>query len=277
MAGIKPVHLRIVDTDQVRPHEVADTLREQKIERRLKADGILRDPLMVGAVPDLDGYVLLDGTNRKQALAELGYPRVMVQVLEYADPHAVQLQTWCHVARMLIGELLHMAAEIPGLVAAPVPPLGVTDALADAATLALLLGKRERFALSRVREHEGSRVDQLRQFVDLYEERMVRVDCNPDEVEERSQRLSGEDGSRVLIAFPRFSRSQVVSMAVGKALIPAGITRHIILCGRALRVNLPLDYLEDTQSTEAANLALQRHLSALAPRTYTEPTILFDS
>jgi hypothetical protein len=64
---------------------------------------------------------------------------------------------------------------------------------------------------------------------------------------------------------------------MGNALIPAGITRHIILSGRALRVNLPLEYLGGTQSAEEANGALQRHLRALAPRTYTEPTILFDS
>jgi ParB-like chromosome segregation protein Spo0J len=274
---LKPVHLRIVDTDQVRPHEVADAVRERKIEHRLKADGVLRDPLMLGAVPDVDGYVLLDGTNRKQALVELGYPRVMVQVMDYADPRAVQLQTWCHAAPMPIGALLQSAATIPGLVAAPLPPLAVADALADAATLAVLLGKHERFALTRVRDYEGSRVEQLRQLVDLYEERMVRVDCNADEVEEQAQRLSGEDESRVLIAFPRFSRSQVVSMAMGNALIPAGITRHIILCGRALRVNLPLEYLEGSHSAEKADRALQAHLSTLAPRTYTEPTILFDS
>lgn len=271
------MHLRIVDTDQVRPHEVADAARERKIERRLKADGVLRDPLMVGAVPDIDGFVLLDGTNRKQALAELAYPRVMVQVMDYADSRAVQLQTWCHAAHAPIAELLQSAAKIPGLVADLLPPLGVSDALADAATLAVLLGKRERFALTRSRGFEGSRVEQLRQFVDLYEERMVRVHCTPDDVEERAQKLNVEDERRVLIAFPRFSRSQVVSMAMAKALIPAGITRHIILCGRALRVNLPLEYLDGTQSADEANAALQRHLSRLVPRTYTEPTILFDS
>jgi ParB-like chromosome segregation protein Spo0J len=274
---LKPLQLRIVESDQVRPHEVADSVRAQKIGRRLKADGVLRDPLMVGAIPDIDGYVLLDGTNRKQALAELGYPRVMVQVMDYADPHAVQLQTWCHAARLPIGKLLQSAARIAGLVAAPLPPLAVADTLADSATLALLLDRRERFALTRARGFEGSRVEQLRQFVGLYEERMDRVDCNADEVEARAQQLSRDDESRVLVAFPRFSRSQVVSMAMGNALIPAGITRHIILSGRALRVNLPLEYLGGTQSAEEANGALQRHLRALAPRRYTEPTILFDS
>jgi hypothetical protein len=61
------------------------------------------------------------------------------------------------------------------------------------------------------------------------------------------------------------------------ALIPAGITRHVILCGRALRVNLPLELLDGSRTLEEANALLQDHLSGLQPRVYQEPTILFDS
>jgi hypothetical protein len=114
-------------------------------------------------------------------------------------------------------------------------------------------------------------------LVNLYEAEMDRLDCNADEVEARAHNFTRDHESRALIAFPRFSRSQVVSMAMEDALIPAGITRHIILSGRALRVNLPLEYLEGSLSAREAERALQVHLSRLTPRTYTEPTILFDS
>jgi hypothetical protein len=66
-------------------------------------------------------------------------------------------------------------------------------------------------------------------------------------------------------------------MAMRGALIPAGITRHVIMGGRALRVNVPLEMLRGSESLEEARQALKRHLASLQPRLYREPTILYDS
>ena len=270
--------LQIVATEHVLPHEIADPGRQQRIEDRLRVDGMLRDPLMVGLVPDLDDYVLLDGTNRKGALAGLGYPRVMVQIVDYADQHAVQLHTWCHATHLPMRDLLEVVSSLPGIIPTSLPPLAAQDALTASDTLAVLLDRRERYALTMMPEHKVSRTEQLCRLVDVYEQRMDRVGCDPEEVEEHAQKTSAATGDAgVLIAFPRFSRSQVVAMALEGALIPAGITRHIILCGRALRVNLPLELLGDAATLDAANEAFERHLSGLQPRTYQEPTILFDS
>jgi hypothetical protein len=269
------VDLRIVPSASVRPHEVADPGREQRIEARLAREGQLRDPLMVGAVPDVDGYVLLDGTNRQRALDSLGYPLLMVQVLDYANAHAVQLKTWCHSADLPTGELSRLAGDIQAVDVLELSPLEAPDAMRDPTTLAALLGEHGRFLLSRTDSH-ASRADQLRQLVGLYQPRLRREDCDLDEVEERAAALSRNEG-RTLIAFPAFSRFQVVSMAMHGAPIPAGITRHVIGTGRALRVNLPLEVLASGISLEAANQALEDHVSALHPRVYREPTILFDS
>jgi hypothetical protein len=157
------------------------------------------------------------------------------------------------------------------------PPLAASDALASPATLAVILDRHRRYALHRSLERSRSRADELRALVELYEERLVRVDCDPEDVEERCQRTSIVDGSSTLVAFPAFSRSQVLAMAMSGALIPAGITRHLILAGRAMRVNLPLKYLAGSESQEEVNSRLQEHLSTMQPRLYTEPTILFDS
>jgi len=269
------VDLRIVESSLVLPHEIADPLREERIEGKLRAEGVLRDPLMVGAVPDLDHYVLLDGTNRQRALAGLGLPRVMVQVIDYADPHAVQLRTWGHAVRLPIGDIVQGAEEIPGLQVQPLAPLEAPDILVSPATLAVMLDSRSRLALVREPAPGTSRVDQLRRLVDLYEARMTRVDCSPDEVEEQAHSFPA--GTSTLVCFPRFSRSQVVAMALEGARIPAGITRHVILHGRALRVNLPLDALAGSEDLAAVNEALRAHVRALQPRYYREPTILYDS
>jgi len=278
MDALHRVQLRIVPARSVKPHERADPVRQQRIEGRLRQDGVLRDPVMVGAVPNVEGYVLLDGTNRQQALGRLGLPWLLVQVLDYTDPHAVQLQTWCHAVSMPVEELLAGAGSIPAATPVRLSPLEASDALSDPATLAVLLGAGERWALRRQTGQGVDRASQLRALVDLYEEGMVRVDCDAEDVEEQAKTWSERSGHAVtLTAFPGFRRSQVVCMAMDGTPIPAGITRHTILVGRALRVNVPLALLESSNTVEEANAQLQRHLISLQPRIYREPTVLYDS
>jgi ParB-like chromosome segregation protein Spo0J len=274
--NIHGARLQIVPTNGVLPHEIADPGREHRIEQRLREDGLLRDPLMVGAVPDLEGYVLLDGTNRQRALKALGYPWVMVQILDYADQHAIRLRTWCHAAHMPLPELLERATRIPGIEVEALSPLAAADALGESATLAVLLDKKQRYLLRRAPD-APSRASQLRRLVDIYEDRMVREDCDPEAAEEHAKRLHESAGHPVtLLAFPPFSRSRVVAMAMQDTPIPAGITRHIVSGGRALRVNLPLAILS-LASLDEANTTLRTHLEGLQPRLYREPPILFDS
>jgi len=269
--------LRIVAAESVRPHEIADPARERRIEARLQTDGMLRDPLMVGSLPDLAGFVLLDGTNRRLALAALGIQWVLAQVIQYADERAVQLRTWGHAVNLPYDQILECAGAIPGTTLTRLSPLAASDALRTAGTVAVLLGATEMFALSRSPGQEPSRAEQLRQLVDSYQDRMTRVDCDADTVEERAAALTDGPNPRALVAFPPFSRSQVVTMALRESLIPAGITRHVILGGRALRVSLPLDILIEASTREAADAALQQHLQSLQPRFYRESTILYDS
>jgi len=276
--ALQRVHLEIADIDAIFPHEIADVGREQRIKGRLQADGILRDPLLVGAMPNANGYVLLDGTNRHGALAALGLSRALVQVLDYTDSHAVQLQTWCHATAFDVQQIADRAESISDLEVHQAPPLETAALLSDMHTLAIVLGRKARYVLRRNLDAATTRAEQLRQVVDLYEHVMTRVDCDPEDVEERAGLLGGpEAGEQTLVAFPCFSRSQVRTMAMEGTRIPAGITRHIVLRGRALRVNVPLSLLQSDRSIEQARAGLEQHVRGLQPRHYQEPTILFDS
>jgi hypothetical protein len=173
--------------------------------------------------------------------------------------------------------LVEQAGRIAGVEVETLPPLGVEDALAEHATLAVLLDRHERVVLVRRSVQSGSRADLLRRLVDIYEPTLVRVDCTPEETEERAHSFDpAAPEPRVLVAFPRFTRSQVVTTAMTGALIPAGITRHVILGGRALRVNVPLSMLDGASHAESQT-RLEGHLATLQPRLYSEPTILYDS
>ncbi len=270
--------LDLVSLQSIRPHELADPDRAQRIERRLVTDGLLRDPLMVGTVPHLDGYVLLDGTNRLQALQTLGLAYGMVQVIDYSGAGTVNLRTWSHSTPMPFEALVNRARDIPGVAVGPIAELGAADALASPSTVAVLLSTDRMAAVTRVEEYPHSRAEQLRALVDMYEHGMTRVDSDPASVEELAQSVCESSAGQVtLVSFPTITRSQVVTMALRNVLIPAGITRHVILEGRALRVNVPLEMLRDTRSLEDARTSLDRHLDTLQPRLYREPTILYDS
>jgi len=265
------LELHVVPLRSVMPHEVADPARLSRIEQRLATDTLLRDPVIVGRVPDVEGYVLLDGTNRSGALQRLGHPLVMAQILDYADPHAVSLRTWCHAAYVAIDTILDGARRIPDVSIERLAPLAAADAVHDQRTLAVLLDAHHRYVL--LRDSLGHHAEQLRALVGLYEGHMAREDCTPDGIEERAKAL---EPPSTLVAFPRFTRAQVVGLAIDQTPIPAGITRHTINDGRALRVNLPLEVLNGNDPA-AADEILQRHLRLLSPRIYREPTILFDS
>ena len=180
--------------------------------------------------------------------------------------------------RERLSTLIDGARSLDGLEVERLDPLECADVLCDRSTLAVLLSRHERFALRRQSGSTPSRARQLRGLVDLYEDRMSREDCDEEGVEERAATLESHgDGPATLVAFPRFSRAQVLSMALNNAPVPAGITRHIISGGRALRVNLSLDCLSAELTLPQAIQALDGHLASLHPRHYQEPTVLFDS
>lgn len=267
--------IEIVPADAIHPHEVADPAREKRIERRLREDGLLRDPLLVGETRHGSGYVLLDGTNRRRALAALGLPWSMVQIVDYANRNAIALRTWCHLAPLSMVELLEQTRTISGVRVTTIPALESLQALSAPGVLAVVVDSEEIAAVTLQQGHQGSLTQVLRQFVDIYEHVLTRVDCEPDELEERAREATPA-GQGVLIAFPPFTRSQVITMATRGLLIPAGITRHVTVAGRALRVNLALDVLR-SGSIDEAQSRLRAHLHTLQPRVYRETTILYDS
>jgi hypothetical protein len=237
---------------------------------------MLRDPLLVGAMPNADGYVpwmAQTGTARYRRLTLAG-ARASSRLHRFPCRATA---TWCHATTIDVQQIADGAESISDIEVHQAPPLETAALLGDMHTLAVVLGRKAHYVLRRNLDARTTRADQLRQVVDLYEHVMIRVDCDPEDVEERAG-LLGETvaGEQTLVAFPRFSRSQVRTMAVEGTRIPAGITRHIVLRGRALRVNVP-PLLHSDRSIEDARAGLQQHVRRLQPRHYQEPTILFDS
>src|SRR5438552_13584320 len=88
--------LRIVPTDHLDLHEDVETARVDRIVERIAEDQLLKNPVIVAELDDVDHYVVLDGANRSTALKQLGVRDALVQVVEYGDPE-VKLDTWYHL------------------------------------------------------------------------------------------------------------------------------------------------------------------------------------
>ncbi|MCK4976407.1 MAG: ParB N-terminal domain-containing protein, partial [Anaerolineales bacterium] len=88
--------LRMLPASSLVTHEDSDPRRVDKLKERLRKEGRLKSPPIVAAIPGTDRYVVLDGANRTNALAKIGAPHVVAQVVSYGDP-GVELDTWYHV------------------------------------------------------------------------------------------------------------------------------------------------------------------------------------
>ncbi|MBI1798475.1 MAG: hypothetical protein HYR73_02185 [Candidatus Eisenbacteria bacterium] len=273
--------LRFVPIESLIPHERHDDQRMEPLVRRLREEGVMRNPPIVAPLSADDGpaarFVILDGANRVTAAIAAGLPHVVVQVVRYGDP-GIQLSTWFHA---LMGfphdELGIKLAGIPGLECHP-------ETLPRARAI---LARRE--ALAYVVCGDGSvdtldggadlreRNDLLNAVVDSYrsDARFIRVasDSLP------SAQARHPDVT-ALVVFPHFEPDEVIELALSGARVPAGITRHLVTW-RALRLNIPIDRLADgSQSLELKNRwlreAVQEKLAQRRVRFYEESTVLFD-
>jgi hypothetical protein len=134
-----------------------------------------------------------------------------------------------------------------------------------------------------------SRVSLMNEVVKTYEGRIER-DCLEPEEGEWKRQINGlfekHDDCNLIIAFPKFTPNQVVQIATrlttdanseNAVKLPPGVTRHIVLEGRALRINFPLSVLKaEDISLEAKNELLKEFLRKKKPRRYEEPTFMYD-
>lgn len=271
------VDLAILGLDQVRPHEIPDPGRVGRLGIRLVEDGTLRDPIMVARVEGVKGFVLLDGTNRRMALQNLNCRRVLAQIVDYEDRHCVNLLTWSHLVDMSIADVLQMIGLIQGIDIEPIGQDQTDKALGRAASVAAVHSGEHSWLVSR--SGKRSKPDLLLDLVEGYEECLQREARDEELISDKLQEVRSRPGGHdsVLVTFPRITRQQVVDLALSGTLIPAGITRHVIRCGRALRVDVPLEWLGSGMPMREAEIAFQNHLAKLRPRRYLEPTVLFDS
>lgn len=271
--------LHIVALKDVVLHEDPDMERVARLVDRFSADGVLKNPPVVGRVAE-NRRIVLDGANRITALRKLDYSDVLVQELDLFDP-GLGLDTWHHAIEFLsTDELLAHAGQVPGVrvvsgESEQVPDR--TDRTGDghAILAGLRFPDRDPVVLTGATDLTG-RVQQLHEITRVYH-RFAYFD-----------RVSYTDlghlarnyrGFSALVSFRRFTRQELQAITDQGRRVPSGITR-VLLPKRALRFNLQLEILRAGLSLEDKESWLQQTIQEKvadkAIRFYREPTFFFD-
>ena len=268
--------LRILAINSLVTHEDSDPRRVDKLCKRLRQEGRLKNPPIVAAIPNTDRYVVLDGANRTNALAKLGAPHVIAQVVSYGDP-GVELDTWYHVvAGIDLAEFEDALIKITDL--------NLKECSLEEAREALSTNQAAAYIISEsgIRQvcNSGSQfrpdIELLNKVVDAYRGKADIYRASNDIWE--IQKPYYPDIT-ALVIFPRLIPSDILTAAREGKKIPSGITRHIIPA-RAVNINISLSVLEADWTLERKRKWLHEWLmermAANAIRYYSESTFTFD-
>ncbi|HEY7727939.1 MAG TPA: hypothetical protein VID50_05750 [Candidatus Eisenbacteria bacterium] len=272
--------LRFVPVASLLPHEMEDVRRARALARRLREEGEMKNPPVVAPVASPaagDRYVLLDGANRYSAVRASRFPDILVQRVRYEDPRIV-LSTWHHaLEEEPAGDLARELGRINGLTLETRPIEEARAALAAREALAYVAGSQAEAVALRGGGDLAGRMALLSAVVEIYRGRFPIHRVTTESLSAARARLPR---TSVMVVFPTFEKREILDAACEGALLPAGITRHLIP-GRALRVHMPLDRLADAvESVEEKNRWLHdwiaRRVATHRVRFYEESTILFD-
>jgi len=266
--------LEVVPINQVTPHEQIDEKRVVRLMKRLQTESRLINPPIVTYWHDR--YVILDGATRFTALHRLGYPHMIVQVVD-AQRDDFELHTWYHVisGERSVDELFAQLRKIEGIRLQSIPADELQGVFREQNALCYFLDRQRNAMLVRGAPAADS-IQLMCKLVDCYNawglvERTLITDL---------ARLQGQFPEMQAVAiFPQFSPETVFENASQGKLLPAGLTRFVIP-GRILRLNADLARLKSDEPLVAKrawfNQFLAEKLARSRLRYYQEPVILLD-
>ena len=288
--------LKIVPVEDIVIHEHFDKTRSPRLAKIIEEAGVLQDPPIVarmgGGKHRLGKYVHLDGANRITVFQEedlLNCQHILVQIVDYFDPESVKLSAWCHLTQQDKDSFLSQL-QSKGLEPVPMNCDAARALISEGedALCCLFFRDGDVFGVQGGNDLE-SRVKLMNEVVSTYEGRIERDNLEPKKGECKRQindLFEKHDDCNIIVAFPKFTPKQVVQIATrlvtgeprkNKVRIPTGITRYVVVEGRALRINFPLSVLRaEGMSLEAKNELLKEFLRKKKPRRYEEPTFMYD-
>lgn len=265
----------MLPTSLLVPHEECDPRRVHRLSKRIREEGILKNPPIVAAIPGDEKYVVLDGANRVMAFVEMQIPHIVAQLVDYDDPDLV-LDTWYHVVSGIALEEFEEALL-------SVSDLCLTECSLEEARRELNANQTVAYIVSedgvRLVDCPDGQKHSREILVDIVNAYKGRADIYraSNDIWEKQKPYYPE--ITALVVFPRYRPTDILYCAQNGFKVPTGITRHIIPA-RALNINIPLKVLDADESLENKrewlNSWLMDRMAANAIRYYAESTFSFN-
>lgn len=270
-------NLQFLKIDSVIIHEWHDEQRTPPLIEKIREGGLFRNPPIVTPLKDGSGrFMVLDGANRVTALRSMGFPDILVQVVESNHP-GLHLENWNHVLwemdpKVLLGEI----RGIPDVNPVLMEDQGQPNIMDDCGLALVQIPKGKKFTLCTNAQELVVKVALLNRIVDCYKDRSKLDRTMARDIHELEDVYTDLSG---LIIFPQFKIQDVLVLAGQGYLLPTGITRFTV-SPRALHVNYPLFELAADKPLDEKNEALQRwvqkRINKKGVRYYAEATFLYD-
>ncbi len=263
-----PPDLRIVSVDAVHPHEEHDSQRSKPLIDQLRDATQFTNPPIVAPM-GISQFVILDGANRCFSFKQLGYPHILVQIVDYNSGY-VDLNTWQHIiSDWSLDDFLDQLRQLPTI---QIQDGQASDAICH---IALPDGRVLSIHAPVNTTHERNAV--LRDVVGIYQRnaRLYRT-----AIREPGEIWPLYEDAIAVVFFPNYQPSDIIAAAKYHAYLPPGISRHIIH-GRALLVNYPMQILRDettrlNEKNNQLNIWVREKLANRRVRYYAEPTYQFN-
>lgn len=269
LAGEK-FDLKLIRSAELLRHEDHEQNRTSALVERFNDEKVLYNPLIVGKYDDK--YVLIDGANRFEALKEIGCKTILAQTVDYQDPKVV-LKSWYHFVN---GFPLEALFDYLGRNKIPFEKWQIRDNPVRMFNAGVISSGGEAILL-KFQEDLFGMLDSICRLSRYYEEEFsyMRIDSDTD-ISNVSE-LSPEPG--LLFIYPRFSKEDIVKIALSDKKLPAGISRHLIP-NRVLHIKILIEALKTDEHLDKRNEDLDRFIQykidTKKVRLYREPILVFD-
>ncbi|PFD95628.1 hypothetical protein COE15_01180 [Bacillus cereus] len=246
--------LRVVPTDQVFLHEEYEIERLYKLSHKIKSEQKLKNP-PIALQLDNNKYLILDGAHRTLSLRKLNCKRMVVQVVtaEY-----LSINAWAH--HILNGKKLIEELKVNQKIC-------LSDERQNDIPMATLYYEGKEQYLYIVPEHQLT----LENKVNVWKE-VVNSYTNKYEFNRIMSNQTIQDAGLVF-NYTTLDLYQIKQIVDSNLLLPAGVTKFTLNCGRILNLNIPLSFLirEDFVQEDWEEL-LELWESSI--RLYTDPVLL---
>jgi len=269
--------IRIIPIEELVFHEMEDPERTKRIAERIRADGVLKNPVIVGNVKhESSKFLLLDGVHRVNALKKLGSKDVVAQIVDYWSDD-VKVYTWCHVIHGINARhLLKKLKDIKDINLEKMNEKSAQMLLEQKRIVSYLLFKNEDVFVVKSKDDLKTRATKLRDVVNVYGATSKIYRVSKSEVDFLLRK--SKDATAVLF-IPVYEKDDIVNLAFNKIELPAGITRHVV-SKRVLGLYMDLALLKVDISIEDKNKLLEEVIKQRVAnkkiRFYPESVVVFD-